>query len=754
MIFDWSATNAINYTLNGNLINGNTTSLKAPSTTGTTNYVLSAFNGAGDSVTRSLSVNVVGLPVINTFTGPSIVFSNTPLTLSWTGTGISKYEIKSNNASSGISTTEFDLGSSITTNVTPTTAGTYTYTLSGYNTANAKVDLNKSVVVESDPTFTGFTVNGSTSISVTPSAALTFAGSGFSSGAVLQGRNSGNTADAVLPTTASASVGTTTYYAAATKTLNSLERISALRSVTVAVVANPTIGTITSPSNVFANSAFSMTWSGTNVTSYAIRGNVAASGVSTTDVDLGTTASRSITPTSAGTYTYTITATNAAGVTTTSTRNVTVEGDPIFTGFTVNGSTSVTVAPSAALTFAGSGFSAGAVLQGRNSGNTADAVLPTTASANIGSTTYYAAATKDLNNVSRHSTVRSVTVAVVANPTIGTISSPNNVFANSAFSMTWSGTNVVNYSIRGNVAASGVSTTDVNLGTTASRSITPTAAGTYTYTITATNAAGVETTSTRVVTVESDPTFTGFTVNGGTTINVGPTGALNYASSGFSSGSIFVARNSSNSANATNPTTAPATVGTYTYYAASTKSLNSITRYSGLRSVVVNVVETWIATTPTYTSWVNSGGIYGCANWSPDPSTVNTGVGFTQTATDCEQNQTRNRQNREQETTTLAIRNSGSVIVENQTLTNQTSTRAATGTKVTKVCYYNASNYVYRGGYPYYQYMWNGSRIASEKSTVISRNGYTYSVGSFVKRYTTYDQDMSDEISEYYICRE
>ncbi|WP_137088462.1 hypothetical protein [Ectopseudomonas oleovorans] len=92
-------------------------------------------------------------------------------------------------------------------------------------------------------------------------------------------------------------------------------------------------------------------------------------------------------------------------------------------------------------------------------------------------------------------------------------------------------------------------------------------------------------------------------------------------------------------------------------------------------------IENWMPTTPFYTEWVNDGEPFDCTNWSPDPSTVAIGETFTQTATDCEQDQTRNRQDREQETTTSAIRNSGSAIVEIQTLTNQPSERPATGTK-------------------------------------------------------------------------
>jgi len=94
--------------------------------------------------------------------------------------------------------------------------------------------------------------------------------------------------------------------------------------------------------------------------------------------------------------------------------------------------------------------------------------------------------------------------------------------------------------------------------------------------------------------------------------------------------------------------------------------------------------ETWAATTPTYTSWVNSGAVYGCTNWSPATSTVTIGQAFTQTATDCSQNQTRTRQDREQETTTGEIRNVGTPVTETRTIA-ASSTRQATGTKETWV---------------------------------------------------------------------
>ncbi len=679
--FAWTTTSAPNLKLNGTVVNGTSQVLTANNQIGTTTYTLEAINGANESVSDSVIVNVVGDAVINTFTGPASVFANSPFNLNWTATGASKYTLKSNNNTSGIPITEENLNTLLTKTVTPTAAGNYTYTLSAYNTANSIVTRDLPVNVESDPVFTNFTVNGQTSISVSPNTSLNFLGEGFSTGSTLQGRDNSNTVDQGLPSNASSSAGTTVYYAAAKKSLNSITRYSPIRSVSVTVVNAPTIGTITNPTIVFEDAAFTASWSGTNVVNYKIRSNNASSGIAITDVDLGTAVSRAITPTAAGSYTYTITATNAAGVTATKTFTVSVEANPTFTGFTVNGGTSINVSPSATLTFAGTGFSAGATLQGRDSTNASNLVLPSTASTTAGTTTYYAAATKTLNSVTRYSAVRSVSVVTVAAPTIGTITAPTTVFANAAFTASWSGTNVTSYKIRSNNAASGIAITDVALGTAVSRAITPTAAGSYIYTITATNAAGVTATKTFTVSVEANPTFSSFTVNGGTSINVYPTNTITFASGGFSAGSIFQTRNSGNTGDATLPTTAPTNFGTYTYYGAAKKTLNGVTRYSGLRSVIVNVIENWIAIAPIYGTWTNSGTPTNCTAWTPDASTVTSGQSFTQTR-NCSQVQTRTVQKREQEQYTKAIRNVGSATTESQTISVPQS-QSATGTKST-----------------------------------------------------------------------
>ena len=178
----------------------------------------------------------------------------------------------------------------------------------------------------------------------------------------------------------------------------------------------------------------------------------------------------------------------------------------------------------------------------------------------------------------------------------------------------------------------------------------------------------------------------------------------------------------------------------------------------------IGTLENWISIAPSYTNWVNSSAIYGCSNWSPATSTINSGQSFTQTATDCEQDQTRNRQNREQETTTLDIRNSGSVIIENQTIT-VSDTRTATGTKPAMECRYvsQVSN-VSEGTDGYYSlryaWLWNGSVVASglgSAGTTIVAGGYTYTRSTLRVNSTTDNGDecgcLNQIVKEWEICR-
>lgn len=585
--FEWTTENSETLTLNGNSISGNSTTLSANNTTGTTNYTLSARNGANKATTRTIAVNTISDASIDTFTVPSTVFANSPFTLSWTGSG-STYKLESSSSGSGITAAHESLGSSLNTNVTPTSTGTMEYTLIAKNLADKETTESKSVIVEANPTLTTLLVNGSSSITVSPNDDLSFTSTGLSTGASLQSVQSNDTENSFL-TKAPVTAGTYTYYAVAKKTLNGITRKSAKRSVDVTVVNAPTVD-MTAPSIVFNNSTFNLNWTAGNQNTIEIYSNNEDSGVSTTPVVV-TGNSQAVQPLVSGTYQYTIRNTNAAGISVTDVVSVVVENNPTFTGFTVNGQASVNVAPSTSLTYAISGQSSGATLVGRNAANNANATNPTNAPSTPGSYTYYAAVTKTINSVTRYSNVRSVAVNVIDAPAITTITAPSNVFANAAYSMSWAASNAVSFAIRSDNANSGVSTSNVDMGSTSTIAITPNAAGTYTYTITATNSAGVSTTSTKTVIVEANPTYTNLYVNGVASVTVYPSTSLSFTIAGQSSGATVIGRDSGNTTNNALPSTANSSVGSTTYYASVQKTLNSVTRYSAVRSVSVNVVS-------------------------------------------------------------------------------------------------------------------------------------------------------------------
>ena len=98
--------------------------------------------------------------------------------------------------------------------------------------------------------------------------------------------------------------------------------------------------------------------------------------------------------------------------------------------------------------------------------------------------------------------------------------------------------------------------------------------------------------------------------------------------------------------------------------------------------------ESWRVTDPLYSEWTNKGDIYGC-NWTPAASLVLRDEPFNQSETDCKQDQTRTKQDREQEIATLAFRNIGTPTIENKT-TNAVSDRTQTATG-TATCIFNQS---------------------------------------------------------------
>lgn len=163
-------------------------------------------------------------------------------------------------------------------------------------------------------------------------------------------------------------------------------------------------------------------------------------------------------------------------------------------------------------------------------------------------------------------------------------------------------------------------------------------------------------------------------------------------------------------------------------------SINITPRTPGLPA------ENWQPAEPIYTDWTNIGNISGCSNWTPAPSTVLKDEEFNQSATDCNQYQTRTRQAREQETTTLAYRNVGPAVTMGQDITVN-SNRTATGTAA---CSYIQSKTYWFTGTSYssnaYIVKVNGVELKSVEgyyTTSFTLNGITYKRGTTVKNSIT-----------------
>jgi hypothetical protein len=171
--------------------------------------------------------------------------------------------------------------------------------------------------------------------------------------------------------------------------------------------------------------------------------------------------------------------------------------------------------------------------------------------------------------------------------------------------------------------------------------------------------------------------------------------------------------------------------------------------------------ETWVATTSTYTTWINNGVLTSCSNWSPATSTITLGQSFTQTATDCQQPQTRSRQDREQETTTLTIRNKGVAVTENKTIAAN-STRTATGTSSKECLPYTISDGAYSlvelstpaSSYAITLIWWKNTMILNVPNRSVTfpyqQGGYKYSLGGFSRTDSIYGY-VTDS---YGVCRE
>ena len=174
-------------------------------------------------------------------------------------------------------------------------------------------------------------------------------------------------------------------------------------------------------------------------------------------------------------------------------------------------------------------------------------------------------------------------------------------------------------------------------------------------------------------------------------------------------------------------------------------SINMTPRTPGLP------VENWQPAEPLYGEWVNNGAVYGCSNWAPDPSTQTIDVTFDQTATDCKQDQTTTKQDREQETTTLEYRNVGLPVPANHTI-SVNSSRTATGTA--SCLYNNSSSGIFSEKVNSY---WYASAIQNFLLVVVNgeiiKHQTDYTSTSITVKGVIYKRGASIKDSYYEVCK-
>jgi hypothetical protein len=119
----------------------------------------------------------------------------------------------------------------------------------------------------------------------------------------------------------------------------------------------------------------------------------------------------------------------------------------------------------------------------------------------------------------------------------------------------------------------------------------------------------------------------------------------------------------------------------------------------------------WESAPSVYGAWTDTGVAYSCSDWSPSVDTIATGVSFTQTATDCNQDQIRTVVPQRKNTSTGVIEPIvGGSTTESQTLSGATSTQSATGTALAPTVSMTAPDIVF-SGVPF-DLTWTGQNVS------------------------------------------
>lgn len=316
--FVWNDDGVSTYVLNGAPKTGGAMTITSSAVSSTTNYIMVATNPAGGSVTRGIAVSVlVPAPVITSIKGSTTVFRNAPFSLQVMATGATGYTIKSSGGSgSGISGT-VDMGSTSFISITPTAAGTYTYTMTAKNDAGGSVTDKIDVTVVNDPAISSFTTSAS---NVGSGNNFTLSWSVSNAETLSIDRSVGVVTGSSKVITAPSTSGSYVYTLTNSKTLAGVTR-TATKSVTINVAVTPVITSFTGPATQKQFVPMTLKWTGNNAVYYTLAG----SGANAIPNYAG---EATIAPQTTGTLTYTLTAYSTESLSVISTRTLTVVVSP------------------------------------------------------------------------------------------------------------------------------------------------------------------------------------------------------------------------------------------------------------------------------------------------------------------------------------------------------------------------------------------------------------------------------------------
>lgn len=301
--------------------------------------------------------------------------------------------------------------------------------------------------------------------------------------------------------------------------------------------------------------------------------------------------SRAVPFATSGNFNYKLEVTSFNGLVISQERTVDVYNIPSLDAFYVNSiCCGLTVSPNTQLdfTWVDDGVSTYVINGAPKTGG----AMTITSNATASTTNYIMVAT----NPAGRSVTKGIAVSVLLPaPVILTLTAPNTVFRNAAFTLSFTATGATNYTIKSSGgSSSGISGT-IDLGTTTSRNITPTSTGNYTYTITAKNAAGTTVTKTIDVAVVSDPSVNSFTTSASA---VGPNNTFTLSWNVSNAEIVSIDRSIGVVSGSSTVVTAPATNGSYVYTLTNAKTLNGVTR-SATRTVTITVAAPPVITSFT-----------------------------------------------------------------------------------------------------------------------------------------------------------